>query len=503
MPKVGGLAMAVGVLVPMLLMAFGDSKVAAILLGGGVIVLFGFIDDVKDLGYRTKFGAQLVAAVIIVVLGQIKISSLGDLLPAEMVMPDWLSIPLTIIVIVGVTNAINFSDGLDGLAGGTMLLCFLCLAFLAYRTENTTIALLSVAAGGGIFGFLRYNTYPATVFMGDAGSQLLGFMAITMALTLSQGSTPISPLFPLLLLGLPLLDTVMVMGERIAGGRSPFLADKNHLHHKLLNINFYHSEAVFIVYLLQAAMVTASYAMRFYSERSLLLVYLALAASIICLFEVAQKHGWYLNRPGLIDRVVKQQLKIHIKDRFLVVKVSQAIVESGFLVLLIITCLLPPTLPEVMSIIAGILVATIALVCIFKPSLKNHVLRLAIYFFLPLVVYYSELNRGAWVTPKMMLAYNLCFGALVFFAVTTLKATRRKQGFHAAPIDFLMMFIALVVPNLPELPLYGLNLGFMAAKIIVFYYVFEVLVGELRGNQNRLNLAVVIGMTILAVKLIS
>lgn len=500
MPRVGGLAMAVGSLVPMMLWASKDQIGTAILIGSGIIVLFGFIDDVKELGYRTKLGAQLTAALVVVLGGNIKICCLGSLLPENVLLPNWLAIPLTIFVIIGVTNAINLSDGLDGLAGGTMLLCFICIGFLAYRAEYRIIALIAVATSGAIFGFLRFNTYPATVFMGDAGSQLLGFLSVTMALTISQSKTPISPLFPLLLLGLPVLDTLMVMIERLNNGRSPFLADKNHLHHKLLRLNFFHSEAVFIIYVLQAGLVTTAYLFRFHSDWLLLWIYLGFSFIILNVFLLANRKNWQLKRPGLIDRLVKEKLKIHIKDRFLVIKVSQIAIEAGLSLLIIITCLLPKSLPGFMSWLGVGFIILILLACLFKPSQESNALRLVVYFLIPLVVYYSEAQFKKIFNPEIILWYNLCFGGVVFFAIVTLKKTRRKAGFRATPLDFILFFVAIVIPNLPDSSIKGADFGFLAAKIIVFYYIFEVLIGEMRGRQSRFSLSIIISSFIVVLK---
>ena len=158
--------------------------------------------------------------------GGLQIKFLGVCLPDGFQLPEILSVLLTLLAIVGVTNAINLSDGLDGLAGGSSLLIFLCIGYLAYTgsyiANNYFIVLISASVIGSIFGFLRFNTYPATVFMGDAGSQLLGFLAITLSLGLTQCNTPLSAFLPLLLLGFPVLDTLAVMVERISNGRSPF-----------------------------------------------------------------------------------------------------------------------------------------------------------------------------------------------------------------------------------------------------------------------------------------
>ncbi len=339
-PKVGGIAMGLGALVPVLIYVYGDKSVLSILLGTAIIIAFGVLDDAKELGYKAKFFGQVGAALVVVFFGGVKICCLGNLLPGEMVLPDWLAVTLTIIVIVGVTNAVNLADGLDGLAGGLMLLSFLCISFMAYKIGYMSIALLSAATVGAIFGFLRFNTYPATIFMGDAGSQLLGFLAITMAIAITHGNSPYNVLFPLILLGLPILDTLWVMIERIKKGKSPFVADKNHLHHKLLNLGLYHTEAVFTLYVLQAALVTTAFLQRFYPESTALVVYLVFSVGMFVILGAAEKRGWRLERPGIIDRMIKDRLKIYIRERYVGIKLSQSVIEIGFPLLLIVNCAL-------------------------------------------------------------------------------------------------------------------------------------------------------------------
>ncbi|MBU4484311.1 undecaprenyl/decaprenyl-phosphate alpha-N-acetylglucosaminyl 1-phosphate transferase, partial [bacterium] len=137
MPKSGGIAMALGVLIPVLLWTPADKFAIALLIGAGIVVLLGLVDDFKDLGYKAKFAGQIAAALVVILYGGVKIKSLGMLLPVGVLLPDLLAIPLTLIVIVGVTNAINLADGLDGLAGGICILSFLCIAYLAYCGGNT------------------------------------------------------------------------------------------------------------------------------------------------------------------------------------------------------------------------------------------------------------------------------------------------------------------------------------------------------------------------------
>ena len=499
-PKVGGIAMSLGALAPVLLSVYSDKTVSAILLGSAIIVLFGVLDDVKELGYKAKFTGQLAAALVVVFLGGVKICCLGNLLPGELVLPGWLEVVLSLVVIVGVTNAVNLADGLDGLAGGMMLLSFLCISFMAYKIGNTSVALLSAATAGAIFGFLRFNTYPATIFMGDSGSQLLGFLAITMAIVITQGTSPYSPLFPLILLGLPILDTIWVMIERVHNGISPFVADKNHLHHKLLKLGFYHTEAVFTLYVFQAALVTVAFLLRYYHEWTLISVYFGFSACMLVILITAEKFNWRLERPGKLDRLIKNRLKMYIRERYIGVKLSQSIIEIGFPLLMIAVSTLPADIPVAMAALTAGLTLAILGVSLYRPTGLSGVLRLTVYFFLPMVIYYGEVNRLEWIPDEVMRWFNLNFVVLVFFAVLTLKFTRRKEGFKLKPIDFIILFVAIVVPNLPDTAINSYHAGPVATKIVVFFFVFEVLVGEMRGVLGRLGFATAMAMMVVAVK---
>ena len=499
-PKVGGIAMAVGALAPVVLSAGADRAVLSILIGTGVIAIFGFMDDMKEFGYRAKFAGQLAAVLVVIFFGGVKICGLGALLPDGMLLPNWLAVLVTLVVFIGVTNAVNLADGLDGLAGGLMLLCFLCIGFLAYQGGYTALTLLAAATAGAIFGFLRFNTHPAVIFMGDAGSQMLGFLAITMTVTITQGSTVYSPLFPLLLLGLPITDTLAVMAERIHHGKSPFVADKNHLHHKLLRLGLFHTEAVFVLYVFQAALVTAAFFLRFYSDWSLLLVYLLFAGSVLAFFYAAEKNSWRLERPGVLDRVIKDRLKIHIKEGAVVIKLSQYALDITFPLLLIAVCSLPADIPLIVALVAGGLSLALLGACLFTPRRVGLFLRAVVYFVLPIVIYYGEVYRLEWLPTELVSWFNLSFGVLVFFAVMVLKFTRRRGGFKVSPLDFIILFVAVVIPNLPDAAIRAYHAGPLAAKIVVFFFVFEVLAGELRGELNRLGFATLLAMVVVAVK---
>jgi UDP-GlcNAc:undecaprenyl-phosphate GlcNAc-1-phosphate transferase len=502
-PKVGGLAMAVGALLPVLLVANGGRFVHSVLVGAWIIVVFGVVDDIKGLGWKAKFAAQLCAALVVIVYGGLKICFLGTCLPEGVAVPDLVALPLTLLVIVGVTNAINLSDGLDGLAGGTSLLVFICIGFMCFTggdfPDRFFIMTLCTAAGGAIFGFLRFNTYPATVFMGDAGSQLLGFLAVCLALGITQQGAALSPFVPLLLLGFPVLDTVTVMAERIAAGRSPFVADKNHIHHKLMRLGLFHTEAVVVIYGITAALTAAAYLLRYHSEWLLFFSYVGFCVVVVSALAAAGKRGLRFDRTGLFDIEIKGRLKV-LKDRRVMIQASFGGLRAGLSALFAATAMIPGEIPGYVSAVAVGFMAVIFCMRVMKKEWLAPVLRAVFYLSVPYLLRLGQEGPGDWVAPNLLRAYGVAFGVLALFMVLTLRFTQRRAGFKTSPMDFLVLVIALVLPNLPDPAVAVFRMGDLAVKIIVFFFGFEVLIGELRGDLRWLAGGMLGGLAILAVR---
>ncbi len=206
--------------------------------GLALLLLVGFFDDFLEIGHRKKFLAQIIATTLLMYFSKVQLADFGNLVGlGNIVVPEisWVIWIVTIFSVVGVTNALNMIDGLDGLAGGVSFVAFLSFAILASLSGNTTLMLLNLAFTGAVLGFLRYNWTPSILFMGDAGSLCLGFALSFMALSLTQtaGAT-VSPVVVLIVLAVPIADTLTVMIKRIVAGKSPFLADRTHLHHTLI-----------------------------------------------------------------------------------------------------------------------------------------------------------------------------------------------------------------------------------------------------------------------------
>lgn len=485
-PRCGGVAMALGALAPVIIWTNLTPQLSAYLIGCAILFVAGILDDFRGgISVRTKFIAQLAAALVLVFHGGVIIKDVGNILPGDMNLPFWLAAMATVVVVVGVTNAINLADGLDGLAGGISLLIFLFISLLAYSTENTNVAVVALSLAGAIFGFLRFNTHPARLFMGDTGSMLLGFSAVTLCLTLTQGYSPYSPMLPLILLGFPVLDTLAVMAQRITEGRSPFLPDKNHFHHRLLRLGLYQTEAVFVIYCIQVLLIVFAWFFRFYSEVFLLLSYFVFSGMVVGFFTLADKTGWQLKRFDIIDKVVKGRLRT-LKGRRLSIRISFRGLNLVLPVLLVAIAVLPGNIPVIFALFSFGLALLLFLILLFKNAWLGRSLMLCVYLFIPLVVYFGVIEKVQWASPLMIKGYGLLYVVMVFFALMTLRFTDRRQGFRITTMDFLILVLAIGLTALPREMFPEEALKSVIPMIIALFLGYEVLIGELRGNIRNI-----------------
>lgn len=257
-PLIGGIAMFTAFLLASLGMGNTHFSHFSFIAGMGLLVAVGILDDLHDITPRTKFIAQVIAAVFMTSWGDVYVSELGDLLGFGTVhLYNW-AIPFTIVCVLGVVNAINMIDGMDGLAGGA---AFVALAWFAIAAAVSSLgvqlALLTLALSV-LAGFLLFNMrHPwrskASVFMGDAGSLMIGFILVWFAVDLTQGDGRVlPPVTAVWILALPLLDMGSVMMKRIVKGQSPFAADRKHVHHILLLAGYSESQVVLILLMFSA-----------------------------------------------------------------------------------------------------------------------------------------------------------------------------------------------------------------------------------------------------------
>ncbi len=497
-PRIGGIAMGLGAFLPILLWAPIDQFVKSMLLGSAIVVFFGLVDDVKHIGVKPKFAGQIAAGLIVILYGGLKIKSFGLLAPQGYLLPDWLAIPLTLVVVVAVTNAINLSDGLDGLAGGISLLTFLCLGYLAYSYDFQSLETMSVAMIGAIFGLLRYNTHPAVVFMGDSGSQLLGFFAITISLSLTQRCDQLSPVLPLFIIGLPVIDTLWVIFRRLTLRKSPFTADKNHLHHKLMRLGLFHSESVISIYLLHATLVCIAFIFRSKSDWFLLTLYVVLCGIMATIAIFAVRNNWTIKRYDFIDKIVKRRLRT-LKDETNLIKFSFMGAETVFISLIIVSCFLPAHINIYFSFFSMVSLSLIILTWLIKKEWTTGLIEITIFLLIPFLVYFSEKDTVYLMHTALKNAYTSAFGFLIIFTLATLKFTRRS-GFKTTPMDILILLFALVIPNLPDERIQSWQMGLVAAEIVVLFFSYEVLKVELRLKTKKLSVTALVALSIISLR---
>jgi UDP-GlcNAc:undecaprenyl-phosphate GlcNAc-1-phosphate transferase len=249
-PRLGGIAIYLAFLFSALIFAPLNDGLRGILAGGLVVFALGIADDLDGLSSKQKLFGQIIACLVTIAVGELWLTNLGDLFGfGPVVLPAWFGIPFTVFAVTGLSNAINLIDGLDGLAGGLSVLALTAFALLGLLDGATLVPILALALAGAILGFLKYNFYPARIFMGDAGSLSVGFLLGFLAVHLTQrpGAT-VSPMVPVMILGLPIFDALWVMSRRIFRHISPFAPDQSHVHHKFLNLGFEHRFTVLIIY---------------------------------------------------------------------------------------------------------------------------------------------------------------------------------------------------------------------------------------------------------------
>ena len=247
--RLGGLAIFYGFIISILCFAEIGTELRGILIGSVIIVVLGIFDDIYSLNALFKFFVQICAAVIVVLHGvQIDhISSFG--LGANPYIPLGIfAIPVTVLWIVGVTNALNLIDGLDGLAAGISTISTVSLFAISLITREIGVAVVTAAIAGAGFGFLPHNIHPAKIFMGDTGSTFLGFMLASISvLGLFKSYAVISMAVPFLILGLPIFDTLFAIIRRVLRGQSPMHPDRGHVHHRLIDLGFDQKQTVIIL----------------------------------------------------------------------------------------------------------------------------------------------------------------------------------------------------------------------------------------------------------------
>lgn len=252
MPRLGGLAIFFAFLVAFFFYRPDGQYDKAMLLGALIIIVTGALDDMFEITAKAKLLGQLLAAASITIYGGLQIEFINIPFIDYELQFGYFAIPITILWIVAITNAINLIDGLDGLAAGVSTIALLTLSGMAIVMGNPFVAVMAAILAASTLGFLVFNFYPAKIFMGDTGALFLGFMISILALLGFKGITMFALIIPIIMLGVPISDTFFAIVRRYRAKQPLMAPDKSHLHHCLLNVGFTHRQTVLIIYAIAA-----------------------------------------------------------------------------------------------------------------------------------------------------------------------------------------------------------------------------------------------------------
>jgi UDP-GlcNAc:undecaprenyl-phosphate/decaprenyl-phosphate GlcNAc-1-phosphate transferase len=267
-PRLGGLALFLGIFVPSLAFLPIGSETRGLLLGAAVAVGVGAIDDVYGLRWWQKLAGQLLAGAVPTMFG-IWVDRFTFPLVGIHTVPSWIGVPATILWIVAIMNMVNFLDGLDGLAAGVAAIAGVTFAVIALSLAKPEAAIMAAIVFGACLGFLRHNFYPARIFMGDSGALLLGFVLAALSVQgLLKTAATVALFFPLLVLAVPIVDTTFVVARRLRHGQKVFEGDQAHLHHRFLRRGFSQPRAALTIWAWCLSLAAAALATRFIPFRA-------------------------------------------------------------------------------------------------------------------------------------------------------------------------------------------------------------------------------------------
>jgi UDP-GlcNAc:undecaprenyl-phosphate GlcNAc-1-phosphate transferase len=474
-PRVGGIAIVIATVIPIIGWVQLDAPAIGMLAGIAILFVLGVLDDAKNLSYKIKFLVQIISISLIFAYGFIDIQSshfvVKELLPGMVLLIAYF------LFILGVTNAINLSDGLDGLAGGEALLSFSIIGLLAYESNNISIILIVLAIVGAVFGFLRFNTYPAKIFMGDTGSLFLGFILGLLSVALTyRADNAYAKILPLLLVGLPVLDTLMVMVIRLYHGKSPFNADRNHLHHRLLDHGFEHYQSVLIIYIIQSIFVLTAYFMRYDTEINVLLAFIGISILAIFLsYATKQKKTIVITKKSVLKKitsVLKTIVETHTEKLFTLLGTLL------FIYALTASFAIERFDTDILILLSVIFVIGIVFLMLSRRKPCNWIERVAIHVMIVLSIYFGVgVKQG-----NMMVGIQM---SMLFFSVAIiviLFAGEGRKKFVGSPLDFLLIATAIVIPNLPNSPISDHGLSLLIMKLIILFYCVEYILFNVTKN---------------------
>lgn len=488
-PRIGGLAIAASAIITLLLIFSDNSEVIIYIASASVIVIFGAWDDRADLNYKVKFFGQIVAAIAVVLVGNVRLEFLPFFGLERM--PDALSIPVSVFFLVAVTNATNLIDGLDGLAGGLTLMTLGAIAVFENRLGAPAGLCIALCIGGAVLGFLRFNTHPASVFMGDAGSQFLGFTTGYLVLNMSyeqQGA--ISPMIGLLCIGLPLIDTATVFVQRLLRGQSPFKPDRSHLHHQLMAIGLTHAETVVFIYLAQALFITIAFLLYVQSDVVITLAYGVVAIGFVGGLKYLSRNAKLTGAAlGVLQGSVISLLGRNSRDLLKLEALLPWLIFSAMGVLLLLGLIIHREWRDILWLAIGMLILMMYRSGLGDERTRAILKKIVMYCLAALIVFSTGTHLH--VSGNLNLLVESLF-SLVLVCLLLGGMLSRGDKFDVNPMDYLVVFLGILVPRAGLLVTPDMNWGEMVSRMIILFYAVEYMF----SLRSRLQTALIKGATL-------
>jgi UDP-GlcNAc:undecaprenyl-phosphate GlcNAc-1-phosphate transferase len=377
-------------------------------------------------------------------------------------------------------------------------LALVLIALLAWKVGDQTSAIIALTVVGGILGFLRYNTFPARIFMGDSGSQFLGFITACLAVTITQSeSSALNPFLPVLILGIPIMDIVQVICVRIKKGLPLPGPDKEHFHHQLVKLSFQHYEVVAIIYVLQLILMSAAFLLCFENEATLFLFYASYFAVVIGAIYIAHSTGWRMRvSGGLEDGRERRNELLRKMDWFY--NHSGHMTEVLLAVFyVLVTWLVYPVAGSFQS--SALIVAVVLFVCLLFGRQWPALLTRACCYSTSVLLMYLLTQHAA--VESIMPIINGYLVAMVLFLVVAIRMTRRAE-FSLDTQDLLVLLLVIILPQLPISGLDESAIGSITLQLAVLLYGCEFLLGKDAKNHNVLNVTSILCLLAIGLPLI-
>lgn len=490
-PRVGGLGIVIGAMIPMLIWLPVTDLTLSIFIGAAILLVFGTWDDIAELGHYVKFIGQFLAAGIVVYYGDLFVSHFP--LNSYEVIPEYIGRPFTVIAIVGMINAINHSDGLDGLAGGESLISLGVIAYLAFNFNSDLMLIIAAASIGGIFGFLRFNSHPARVFMGDGGSQFLGFiLAILVIILTQQVNTSLSPAIAVLLLGLPIVDIIAVFFLRAKHKMNLFKATRNHIHHRLLDIGFLHYESVMFIYTIQFILVICAIPLMYEGDLNVLICYLIICSSVFVFLTFSERKEFKVHR----QKNGSKDVFTVLLDKYPQMKdVPIRSIEIGLSLFILASSLVVYDIPTDFAVSSLVLLLSLIFVLI-TGFMGYQLYRLVLFVTIGFSVYLLTTYPADWLFDKVDLVF-VYFTIMMVLGFIAIK-TQSGHEFKITPLDYLVIALALLIEVLPGENAFRENIIWIVVQIIILFYICELVVQNMKSRLNRFSGSIALALALIA-----